>query len=138
MNFRARQLKGINHHPSNLQLIAWAGSGKTEVVARRVTADRRSRPEIKLHANRLVESITPRLKRKMQPHRAPGAIEDHGWAGDKDPDEDGTVAGAKRGYGCCVPHDECQRSILQDLFTGKSMGSAISLHPVNCKVASEN
>jgi DNA helicase-2/ATP-dependent DNA helicase PcrA len=31
-----RQIEAINHHASNLQLIACAGSGKTEVVARRI------------------------------------------------------------------------------------------------------
>lgn len=36
MKFTAAQLDAINHTGSNLQLIACAGSGKTEVVARRV------------------------------------------------------------------------------------------------------
>jgi DNA helicase-2/ATP-dependent DNA helicase PcrA len=38
MNFTADQLRAINHTDGNLQLIACAGSGKTEVVARRVAA----------------------------------------------------------------------------------------------------
>lgn len=38
MNFTPNQLEAINHHHSNLQLIACAGSGKTEIVARRVAA----------------------------------------------------------------------------------------------------
>ncbi len=38
MNFTSKQLEAINHHHTNLQLIACAGSGKTEVVARRVVA----------------------------------------------------------------------------------------------------
>lgn len=37
MDFTEAQLKAINHPPRNLQLIACAGSGKTEVVAQRVT-----------------------------------------------------------------------------------------------------
>ena len=36
MNFTKTQLAAINHTTGNLQLIACAGSGKTEVVARRV------------------------------------------------------------------------------------------------------
>src|SRR6266849_3788286 len=36
MNFTAEQLEAINHKSGNLQLIACAGSGKTEVVARRI------------------------------------------------------------------------------------------------------
>jgi len=36
MKFTASQLKAINHPIENLQLIACAGSGKTEVVARRI------------------------------------------------------------------------------------------------------
>jgi len=36
MNFTQSQLAAIQHGHSNLQLIACAGSGKTEVVARRV------------------------------------------------------------------------------------------------------
>ena len=36
MKFTAQQLKAINHTRGNLQLVACAGSGKTEVVARRV------------------------------------------------------------------------------------------------------
>lgn len=36
MNFTSQQLQAINHSSGNLQLIACAGSGKTEVVARRV------------------------------------------------------------------------------------------------------
>jgi DNA helicase-2/ATP-dependent DNA helicase PcrA len=36
MQFTANQLRAINHKEGNLQLIACAGSGKTEVVARRV------------------------------------------------------------------------------------------------------
>jgi DNA helicase-2/ATP-dependent DNA helicase PcrA len=36
MDFTRSQLDAIRHHPGNLQLIACAGSGKTEVVARRV------------------------------------------------------------------------------------------------------
>jgi superfamily I DNA/RNA helicase len=38
MKFTQRQLEAINHQDGNLQLIACAGSGKTEVVARRVAA----------------------------------------------------------------------------------------------------
>src|SRR5437667_4709454 len=37
MEFTTTQLDAINHATGNLQLIACAGSGKTEVVARRVT-----------------------------------------------------------------------------------------------------
>ena len=36
MKFTDNQLAAINHKKGNLQLIACAGSGKTEVVARRV------------------------------------------------------------------------------------------------------
>ena len=36
MNFTKAQLAAIDHSTTNLQLIACAGSGKTEVVARRV------------------------------------------------------------------------------------------------------
>ena len=36
MEFTEHQLKAINHSGSNIQLIACAGSGKTEVVARRI------------------------------------------------------------------------------------------------------
>jgi DNA helicase-2/ATP-dependent DNA helicase PcrA len=36
VKFTTDQLDGINHSKGNLQLIACAGSGKTEVVARRV------------------------------------------------------------------------------------------------------
>ena len=36
MNFTPKQLQAISHQQGNLQLIACAGSGKTEVVARRV------------------------------------------------------------------------------------------------------
>jgi superfamily I DNA/RNA helicase len=36
MDFTPNQRQAINHGDSNLQLIACAGSGKTEVVARRV------------------------------------------------------------------------------------------------------
>lgn len=36
MNFTAAQLDAINHSTGNLQLVACAGSGKTEIVARRV------------------------------------------------------------------------------------------------------
>jgi DNA helicase-2/ATP-dependent DNA helicase PcrA len=36
MPFTASQRKAIEHNGKNLQLIACAGSGKTEVVARRV------------------------------------------------------------------------------------------------------
>lgn len=36
MNFTDEQLKAISHHSGNLQLIACAGSGKTEVVAQRI------------------------------------------------------------------------------------------------------
>jgi DNA helicase-2/ATP-dependent DNA helicase PcrA len=36
MAFTSDQLKAINHLKGNLQLIACAGSGKTEVVARRI------------------------------------------------------------------------------------------------------
>lgn len=36
MNFTDDQLTAINHREGNLQLVACAGSGKTEVVARRV------------------------------------------------------------------------------------------------------
>jgi DNA helicase-2/ATP-dependent DNA helicase PcrA len=36
MNFTLKQLQAIGHYQGNLQLIACAGSGKTEVVARRV------------------------------------------------------------------------------------------------------
>lgn len=38
MNFTKRQLEAIHHHSNNLQLIACAGSGKTEVVAQRVAS----------------------------------------------------------------------------------------------------
>lgn len=38
MKFTKNQLQAIGHHTGNLQLIACAGSGKTEVVARRVAA----------------------------------------------------------------------------------------------------
>lgn len=38
MELTAEQARAINHAKGNLQLIACAGSGKTEVVARRVTA----------------------------------------------------------------------------------------------------
>lgn len=38
MNFTPNQLQAIGHHHGNLQLIACAGSGKTEVVARRVAS----------------------------------------------------------------------------------------------------
>src|SRR5262245_2415609 len=38
MNFTPNQLQAIGHHQGNLQLIACAGSGKTEVVARRVAS----------------------------------------------------------------------------------------------------
>lgn len=38
MNFTPAQLQAIAHHTRNLQLIACAGAGKTEVVARRVAA----------------------------------------------------------------------------------------------------
>ncbi len=38
MNFTAAQLLAISHQGGNLQLIACAGSGKTEVVARRVAS----------------------------------------------------------------------------------------------------
>jgi DNA helicase-2/ATP-dependent DNA helicase PcrA len=37
MDFTTQQLQAIRHVDGNLQLIACAGSGKTEVVARRVT-----------------------------------------------------------------------------------------------------
>jgi DNA helicase II / ATP-dependent DNA helicase PcrA len=47
MNFTTAQLQAINHTKGNLQLIACAGSGKTEVVARRV-------------ANLLKSGATPR------------------------------------------------------------------------------
>ena len=47
MNFTTAQREAINHTKGNLQLIACAGSGKTEVVARRV-------------ANLLKTSATPR------------------------------------------------------------------------------
>src|ERR1700683_2520187 len=36
MNFTIPQIEAINHTTGNLQLIACAGSGKTEVVARRI------------------------------------------------------------------------------------------------------
>src|SRR5208283_3368812 len=36
MKFTPQQVEAINHNSGNLQLIACAGSGKTEVVARRV------------------------------------------------------------------------------------------------------
>ncbi|MGD0517871.1 MAG: UvrD-helicase domain-containing protein, partial [Thermoguttaceae bacterium] len=38
MDFTNAQLEAIGHPPGNLQLIACAGSGKTEVVAQRVAA----------------------------------------------------------------------------------------------------
>lgn len=38
MQFTKQQLKAIDHSGGNLQLIACARSGKTEVVARRVAA----------------------------------------------------------------------------------------------------
>jgi DNA helicase-2/ATP-dependent DNA helicase PcrA len=38
MKFTKKQLEAINHHSNNLQLIACAGSGKTEVVAQRVAS----------------------------------------------------------------------------------------------------
>ncbi len=38
MNFTLKQLEAIHHHSNNLQLIACAGSGKTEVVAQRVAS----------------------------------------------------------------------------------------------------
>ena len=36
MKLTDQQLRAVEHGPGNLQLIACAGSGKTEVVARRV------------------------------------------------------------------------------------------------------
>ncbi len=36
MKLTDAQLRAVGHPPENLQLIACAGSGKTEVVARRV------------------------------------------------------------------------------------------------------
>jgi DNA helicase-2/ATP-dependent DNA helicase PcrA len=43
--FTKSQLKAINHRSSNLQLIACAGSGKTEVVARHIVNLLKSGPE---------------------------------------------------------------------------------------------
>lgn len=47
MQFTASQIQAINHNSGNLQLIACAGSGKTEVVARRI-------------ANLIKEGVSPR------------------------------------------------------------------------------
>ena len=44
MNFTKRQLEAINDEEGNLQLIACAGSGKTEVVGRRVASIRSINP----------------------------------------------------------------------------------------------
>jgi DNA helicase-2/ATP-dependent DNA helicase PcrA len=44
MKFTKRQLEAINDEEGNLQLIACAGSGKTEVVGRRVASIRSINP----------------------------------------------------------------------------------------------
>jgi hypothetical protein len=54
MHFTKSQLQAIAHDTGNLQIIACAGSGKTEVVARRVAALLKNGAETKLAPRNIV------------------------------------------------------------------------------------
>lgn len=68
-----------------------------------LSANRRSRPKIIDTANTFAKSISPRLPKKMKPHRDAGGPEVHCWAAETVPEEAEVIADTikklrKRGY----------------------------------------
>lgn len=57
-----------------------------------LSVNRRCRPKIIAAANSFALSISPRLEKKMEPHRQPGGPEVHGWAAETDEAEAVTIA----------------------------------------------
>jgi len=71
MDFTPEQLEAIGHRGSNLQLIACAGSGKTEVVARRIASilDPSNKPRVNpnnIVAFTFTEKAAAELKERIQ------------------------------------------------------------------------
>ncbi len=56
-------------------------------VSRTLSVNRRSRPTIIHTANTFAATITPRLAKKMDPHRQPGGVELHSWSAETAEDE---------------------------------------------------
>ena len=68
-----------------------------------LSVNRRSRPTIIITANTFAETISPRLPKKMEPHRSPSSPEVHCWAAETVPDEAEVIAATieelkKKGY----------------------------------------
>src|SRR5207245_130681 len=57
-----------------------------------LSSNRRSRPNIIATANAFAESISPRLPKKMKPHRPASAPEVHCWAAETVPEEAEVIA----------------------------------------------
>src|SRR5438876_2007777 len=67
MNLTTSQLRAIQHDGTNLQLIACAGSGKTEVVARRVVhLLTPGRPDSLLPANIIAFTFTDKAAAELK------------------------------------------------------------------------
>lgn len=80
----------------------WRGSDVTNILSftqrykpthsSSLATNRRSRPKIIKHANQFVQSITPRLQKKMTADRPAGRTEIHSWSADTDDDEGDIIA----------------------------------------------
>lgn len=62
-----------------------------------LSVNRRSRPGIINAANRFVESISPRLRKRMKPFRRPARLEVHCWAAETDENEAEIIADTVKG-----------------------------------------